>query len=207
MRQAAGVLLLGAAGALLSVCLFFGDSLSTGRLFWIGLVALVVSFGGIAAALAGFVPISVPSPVGCAALGFLAAFVAWTGVTMVWSIAADRSWDYFNRGLVYLAFCVLGLLVASLVPAAGPSCCRRSDGAAAGGRRLGAPRQGLPLALPRRRPPRAPAEPDRLLERARARVRDGAAARALAGDEARLATGAARGRGPARTSLRSSLLC
>jgi hypothetical protein len=110
------VLLLGAAGALLTVCLFFGDSLSNGRLFWIGIVVEVIAFGGLVAALAGLVPIAVPSRVGRAAPGFLAAFVAWTGLTMAWSIAADRSWDYFNRGLVYLAFCVLGLLVASASP-------------------------------------------------------------------------------------------
>lgn len=116
MRQAAGVLLLGAAGALLTVSLFFGGGLSNGRLYWIGLAALVVAFGGLAAALAGLVPFPVPSPAGRVSVVCLAGFVAWTGTTMAWSIAADRSWDSFNRGLVYLAFCVLGLLVAASVP-------------------------------------------------------------------------------------------
>ena len=32
------------------------------------------------------------------------AFVVWNGLTILWSVAPDRSWDYFNRGLVYLAF-------------------------------------------------------------------------------------------------------
>ena len=35
-------------------------------------------------------------------------FVAWNGVTILWSAAPDRSWEYFNRGLVYLAFAVVG---------------------------------------------------------------------------------------------------
>ena len=43
------------------------------------------------------------------ALGFFAAFVAWNGVSVIWSIEGDRSWAYFNRGLVYLAFAVVGL--------------------------------------------------------------------------------------------------
>jgi hypothetical protein len=41
--------------------------------------------------------------------------VAWNGVTILWSAAPDRSWEYFNRGLVYLAFAVLGAVVGSAV--------------------------------------------------------------------------------------------
>jgi O-Antigen ligase len=36
-------------------------------------------------------------------------------VTMIWSIAPDRSWGYLNRGAVYVAFCLLGLVVAANV--------------------------------------------------------------------------------------------
>ena len=36
----------------------------------------------------------------------------------VWSIQPDRSWDYVNRGLVYLGFLALGLFVGALVPRA-----------------------------------------------------------------------------------------
>src|SRR5712692_9586692 len=115
MRAAAGLLLLGAAGALVTVSLFFGGSLSDGRLFWIGIFAEAIGFGAVAAGLAGLLPLAVSRRVGLAAVGLLAAFVCWNGVTMIWSIAPDRSWSYLNRGAVYVAFAVLGLVVAANV--------------------------------------------------------------------------------------------
>jgi hypothetical protein len=115
MRAAAGLLLLSAAGALVTVSLFFGGSLSDGRLFWIGIVAEALGLGAVAAGLAGWLPVAVPQRVGLAAVGLLSAFACWNGVTMIWSIAPDRSWAYLNRGAVYVAFCLLGLVVAATV--------------------------------------------------------------------------------------------
>jgi hypothetical protein len=109
----AGLLLAAAAGALIAVSLFFGGALGDGRLFWIGLFAEIAGLGAASAVLAGFLPLVVPGRVGAWAFGLLAAFVGWLGVTMIWSVAADRSWAYLNRGLVYLSFALLGLVVAS----------------------------------------------------------------------------------------------
>jgi hypothetical protein len=117
MRTRAGLLLLVAAAALLTVSLFFGGNIGDGRLFWIGIFAEAIGFGGIAAGLAGLVPVAVPSRVGLAAVGLLAAFVCWSGVTMIWSVAPDRSWASLNRGVVYVAFALLGLVVAANVRA------------------------------------------------------------------------------------------
>jgi O-antigen ligase len=115
MRAAAGLLLLSAAGALITASLFFGGSLSDGRLFWIGIFAEALGLGAVAAGLAGLLPVAVPRRAGLAAVGLLSAFVCWNGVTMIWSIAPDRSWAYLNRGAVYVAFCLLGLVVAANV--------------------------------------------------------------------------------------------
>jgi O-antigen ligase len=115
MRTAVGLLLLSAAGALLTVALFFGESVSDSRLFWIGIFAEALGFGTLALGLAGLVPVSVPRRAGLWALALVTAFVCWNGVTMVWSIAPDRSWSYLNRGAVYVAFAVLGLVVAANV--------------------------------------------------------------------------------------------
>src|SRR5581483_10739969 len=115
MRTAAGLFLLSAAGALLTVSLFFGASTSDSRLFWIGIFAEALGFGALALGLAGLVPVAVPGRAGLWALGLVTAFVCWMGVTMVWSIAPDRSWAYLNRGAVYVAFAVLGLVVAANV--------------------------------------------------------------------------------------------
>ena len=52
------------------------------------------------------------------ALALLVAFVCWCGLSVLWSIEADRSWDYLNRGLVYVAFAVIGLALGAYVPRA-----------------------------------------------------------------------------------------
>ncbi len=115
MRAAAGLLYVSAAGALIAVSLFFGGGPGDGRLFWIGVFAEALGFGAVAAGLVGLLPLAVPSRVGLAAIGLLTAFVCWQGVTMIWSIAPDRSWAYLNRGAVYIGFCLLGLVVAANV--------------------------------------------------------------------------------------------
>ena len=115
MRAAAGLLVLGAAGALLSVALFFGRGSSDGRLFWIGIGATLAALVLVFATLLGFLPRPSPTRYGWWALGLFAAFVLWSGLTIAWSIAPDRSWAYLNRGLVYLALVVLGLFIAALV--------------------------------------------------------------------------------------------
>ena len=64
-----------------------------------------------------------------------------------WSVAPDRSWDAFNRSLVYCAFAVLGLRRLACPRPARTS--RPALAAAARPRpRLGAPRQGIPSLFP-----------------------------------------------------------
>jgi hypothetical protein len=103
----AGPATLSASGALLFVSLFFGDATSNGRLFWIGAAAVIAA----AVAFAwGAVP--VPRGAGTAVFVLLAALAGWVGLTMSWSIAPDRSWEAFDRILVYGAFATLGLAAA-----------------------------------------------------------------------------------------------
>src|SRR5215510_1688948 len=101
-------LLLGAGGILAAVSALFSAGSSGGRLTWIGLVAIVLAALVVAGALVGL-PRPELSREALAALGFLVAFVAWNGISVLWSIQADRSWAYLNRGLVYVAFAVVGL--------------------------------------------------------------------------------------------------
>jgi tetratricopeptide (TPR) repeat protein len=115
MRAAAGLSVLGVAGALLAVALFFGHGSSDGRLFWIGIVACLTALVLVFATLFGFLPCPTPTKHGWLALGLFAAFVLWNGLTILWSIAPDRSWAYLNRGLTYLALAVLGLYAGALV--------------------------------------------------------------------------------------------
>ncbi len=90
-----------AASLLLVGCaLFFGGGPTDTALPWLGGAALVTIVVGLA--LCGI-------PRGWIALAPLAALVAWLGLSISWSVLPDRSWDYANRGLVYLLFAALGL--------------------------------------------------------------------------------------------------
>src|SRR3954451_6942776 len=92
--------------ALLFGALFFGDGIAAARLLWVGAAALVVLLLGLA--FCGL-PRLGRAQLSCVALAV--AFAGWNGLSLVWSITPDRSWDAFNRCFVYLAFLGLGLLL------------------------------------------------------------------------------------------------
>jgi hypothetical protein len=110
--------LLGACGALLLWALFFGAGDSATRIVWVGGAALAVAGALGAAVLMGRLPRPSVGRAGIAALLFLVALVLWQGLSITWSLQPDRSWDYVNRDLVYLAFLCLGMVVAAVVPSA-----------------------------------------------------------------------------------------
>lgn len=116
--SAAGPPLLAATSVLVGFSLFFGGGSSDDRLLWIGGGALLAATASGAAVLWGRLPAPAPSRWGTACIVLLAGFVLWNGISVVWSVAPDRSWSYFNRGLAYLAFLLVGLFVGSLVPRA-----------------------------------------------------------------------------------------
>jgi O-antigen ligase len=116
LERHAALLVLGAAGGLAGVAALFSEGSSSSRLLWLGLAAIVLSAVAATVALVEWRPsLSLEALV---ALGLLAAFVSWCGISILWSIEPDRSWDYFNRGLVYVAFAVVGLAVGAYVPRA-----------------------------------------------------------------------------------------
>jgi O-Antigen ligase len=96
-------LLLVASLLLTGLALFFGGGAGDGSLWWLGAAAAALIVAGLA--LLGM-------PRGWWALVPLALLVGWLGLSMAWSWLPDRSWDYADRGLVYLLFAVLGLWLA-----------------------------------------------------------------------------------------------
>src|SRR5690349_13529169 len=112
----AALLVLGAGGGLAGVAALFSAGSSSSRLLWLGLAALVLSATAATAAALGWWPVF--SREALFALGLLVAFVCWCGISIVWSIEPDRSWEYLNRGLVYVALAVVGLAIGSFVPGA-----------------------------------------------------------------------------------------
>ena len=107
--------LLAAAGVLLAASLILSGGSSNGPVAWIGVAAICAVLVAGAASLWGVLPVPAVGREGLVLAGLATAFVAWTGITILWSAAPDRSWSYFNRGLVYLAFGVLGAFVGSAV--------------------------------------------------------------------------------------------
>jgi O-Antigen ligase/Tetratricopeptide repeat len=116
LERHAALLVLGAGGGLAGVAALFSAGSSSSRLLWLGLAALVLAGTAATAAALGWWPVL--SREAWIALGLLVAFVCWCGISILWSVEPDRSWDYFNRGLVYVAFAVVGLAVGVYVPRA-----------------------------------------------------------------------------------------
>ena len=81
------------------------------------LVYVLLTLGGAGLAVAAV--LSAPTPArrwGDAALLVLAALTAWTALSVVWSVAPDRSWAEANRTIAYLAVFAGGIGAARLWP-------------------------------------------------------------------------------------------
>ena len=96
--------------------LFAGDS------FWVAAAAIALGGGVLVLGLLGIFP--VPRG-GEYVLGSLLALAAWSGLSVAWSIAPDRSWDELNRTIAYAGFALLGVSLAALL---GPQACRAVGG-------------------------------------------------------------------------------
>jgi hypothetical protein len=105
--------LLALCGALVAWALFFGGGDSPNRLAWIGGFVLGLAALVGAAALAGRIERPRIGRLGAAAVACFAGLVFWQGISLAWSVQPDRSWDYVNRGIVYLAFLALGCFLGA----------------------------------------------------------------------------------------------
>ncbi|HET6641805.1 MAG TPA: O-antigen ligase family protein [Gaiellaceae bacterium] len=110
---ALGPALLFGSGILVALALFAGDGSSYGSLVWIGALALVDAGILLALSLWGTLPWPRLDRAGLAFVVLLTALVVWIGLSVLWSVAPDHSWEYANRGLVYLAFLAIGLVVGA----------------------------------------------------------------------------------------------
>ena len=83
--------LLATAGLLLGASLFFSDGTSDSRISLIGSGAALVAAALVAMALWGAIPWPGVGREGLAFVGLAAGFVAWNGISVVWSAAPDVS--------------------------------------------------------------------------------------------------------------------
>jgi hypothetical protein len=102
-------------GGLTAAAILAGAGSSDERLFWIGLFATLAACGLLCAVLAGLAPRPRLTRAGWGFVSAFALLVLLTALSIRWSVMPDRSWAYTNRGFVYLAFLLLGVLAGGLV--------------------------------------------------------------------------------------------
>jgi hypothetical protein len=103
-----------ASAALIAAAVLFSNGSSDDPLIWIGGLAIVFAAAAAVSAAVGALAVPELTALGLATVGCFAFFVVWQGFSVLWSIEADRTWNYVNRALVYLAFLVLGLAVGTM---------------------------------------------------------------------------------------------
>jgi tetratricopeptide (TPR) repeat protein len=114
-RPAAARALIGAAGVLLACAMFFGGGSRHESVWWLGLGVVGVLAVWLVFGLVGRLPLPRLGRSELALAAAVCGFVVWQGLSVLWSIAPDRSWDAFDKGLVLLAFLGLGLAVGGVV--------------------------------------------------------------------------------------------
>jgi O-antigen ligase len=113
-REGAAWVLAAGVGALLAGAVFFGGGSGDGSVLGLGIALLVLlTAAGVTAALR-LVRLPRLDRAATAGVAGAAALVGWTAVTIAWSIAGDRSWAAFNKGLVHLGFLAAGILLGVL---------------------------------------------------------------------------------------------
>jgi hypothetical protein len=113
--SAAGALVLAAlVAASLLGAMFAGDGSAMRGTLPVGGAAVVLLTAVLVAVAFGRLPAPSIGRAGALLLGSFVLLVTWLGVTVWWSIVADRSWDAFNKAVAYLAFLGLGFVLAAL---------------------------------------------------------------------------------------------
>src|SRR5690349_7351345 len=97
------------AAVLVGWAFFDGGASGSGATAQLGIAALVAAAAVLVAWAFGGVALPRLDRAGLVASGAAVGLVAWGGLTIWWSIAGDNSWDALAKGLVVLAFGVVGL--------------------------------------------------------------------------------------------------
>ncbi len=114
MRSGLAVAILGAVGVLLGWALFDGGASGADATATLGSAAVIVATLLIVGWGRGVVSLPYLDRAGIVAASAVTALVVWTGLTIWWSIAGDRSYEALGKAIVLLAFGVVGLAAALL---------------------------------------------------------------------------------------------
>ena len=114
MRSGIAAAILGSVAVLVGWAFFAGGASGTGATASLGTAAVIIASLLVVGWSWGRVRLPHLDRAGLTVGAAAVALVAWTGLTVWWSIAGDRSWDALAKGIVLLAFGVVGLAAASL---------------------------------------------------------------------------------------------
>ena len=93
---------------------FFGGGSGDSSVLWLGGAAVFLAAAALVLRSLGAVGLpTLDGPGRVASAGF-AGLVAWTGLTIAWSVAGDHSWSALNKSIAYAGFFVVGLALCSL---------------------------------------------------------------------------------------------
>jgi O-Antigen ligase len=104
----------GLVGAATLAALVFGGASGVSGIVRVGGPAVVLLALAVALFALGRLPLPALGREGWALVAVLLLLTAWSGVSIVWSIVPDRSWDVFNKTFVFAAFLGLGIVLAGV---------------------------------------------------------------------------------------------
>ena len=104
----------GLVGATLLGAAFAGDGSDVGGILPVGGAAVLLFGASLVAVALGRFALPRLGRSSAAVVVCTVALVAWTGLTVAWSIVPDRSWDAFDKTVAYAAFLGLGVVLAAL---------------------------------------------------------------------------------------------
>lgn len=107
-------LLGGGVGAVLLVAVFFGGGSGNGSVLGLGLALLALLLGATIAASLRLVVLPRLDRATTIGLAAVVLLLGWVALTIVWSIAGDRSWAALNKGLVQAGFLLAGIVLGVL---------------------------------------------------------------------------------------------
>ncbi len=102
------------AAGLVTGAVFFGDGSGDSSVLWVGGAAVLLVALSLVLRSLGLIELPAIDGAGRVATASFAVLVAWTGITIAWSVAGDHSWSALNKGIAYTGFFVVGLALCSL---------------------------------------------------------------------------------------------
>jgi hypothetical protein len=99
-------------GGVTVAAMFAGDGSGFGGVLPVGGAAVALLAGSLAVFAVGRLALPQLGRSGVGLVATVVLFAAWTGATIAWSIAPDRTWDVFNKCLAFAAWLGLGIVLA-----------------------------------------------------------------------------------------------